>query len=102
MEVPPSLFCSCLYKVSSHLVLLVKCRCHCVLCKSNLVEIASVGPRIYPQNGQRDNFTREPPGFDKSTFGFPVFMKLTLTPGFVQELVSTLHSSLRMLACELL
>ena len=72
-------------EVSSHPVLLEKYRAHCVLCKSNLAQIALVGARIHPQNGQRDDFTREPPRLDTNTFGVPVAinMKLSLTPGFV-------------------
>ena len=68
----------------------------CVLWKSKLAQIAMVGPRIHLQNSQRDKFTRELPWLDTNTFGVPVAMKLSLTPGFVQGIASTLHSSFRM------
>ena len=86
---------------SSHLVLLAKHHARCVLWKSKLAQIALVGPRINLQKSQRDMFTRELPWLDTNTFGVPVAMKLSLTPGFVQGIASTLHSSFRMPAWEL-
>ena len=47
--------------MSSHSVLLENYLVHRFLFKWNLAQIALVGARIHPQNGQRDNFTREPP-----------------------------------------
>ena len=86
----------------SHPVLLAKYRAHCVLFKSNLAQIVLVGPRIHPQNGQRDNFTREPPLLDTNTFDVPVAMKLSLTSGFVLRIASILRSSFMMAVWELL
>ena len=127
MEVPPSKFCSLFISVeplgptskishqrSNHLdgkttntlytipVLLAKDHTGCVLWKSKLAQIALVGRRIYPQNGHRDNFTREQSWLDTNTFGVPVAIKLSLTSGFVERIASTLHSSFRMPAWELL
>ena len=88
--------------MSSHIVLLEKHHARCVLWKSKLAQIALVGPRIHLQNSQRDKFTPELPWLDTNTFGVPVAMKLSLSPGFVQGIASTLHSSFRMPAWELL
>ena len=82
--------------MSSHLVLVAKNHTGCLLWKSKLAQIALVGPIIYPQNGHRDNFTREP--FDDSIRT----LLTSLTSGFVLRIASTLHSSFRMPAWELL
>ena len=49
------------YVSSPDPVLLAKYRTRHFLCKSNIAQIALVGLRIHPQNGQNENFTYEPP-----------------------------------------
>ena len=72
------------------------------LSKSKLVQIALVGLGIHPQNGQRDNFTHEPPCLNKNSFSVPVTVKSSLNSGFFQKFASTHHSSFVMPAWGLL
>ncbi|KAL9968284.1 hypothetical protein ACROYT_G026638 [Oculina patagonica] len=86
----------------SHPILPAKCCTDCILWKSELVQNALAGLGIHPQNGQRDNFTNEPPSFDSNISGVPIKTKSSLTSGFFQMLASTHHSSLMMPAWGLL
>ena len=74
----------------------------CILWKSKVVQIALAGLGIHPQNGQRDNFTHEPPCFDANVFGVPIIVKSSLTSGLFQTFAFTHHSSLMMPAWGLL
>ena len=57
---------------------------------------------IHLQNGQRDNFTHEPPCFHTNNFGVPITVKSSLTSRFFQKFSSTHHSRFMMPAWELL
>lgn len=75
----------------------------CCSCQSKkYFQIALVGLGIHPRNGQRENFTHEPPCFHTNSFGVPITIKLSLTSGFFQKFASSHHSSFMMPAWGLL
>ena len=77
-------------------------RLHSLEGKSRPNCLQLVGLGIQPQNGQRDNFTHEQPCFHTYSFGVPITVKSSLTPGFFQKFASTHHSSFMMPAWGLL
>ena len=59
----------------------------------NWFKIALVGLGIHFQNGQRDNFSHQPPCFYANSFGVLITVKSSLTSGFFEKYASTHHSS---------
>ena len=72
-------------------ILLAKYCIHWFFYKSNLAQIALIGPGIRPLNDQRDDFTREPPSLLWSMFGLSVSLKPPLTSVFFERLAFTHH-----------
>ena len=62
----------------------------------NWFKIALVGLGIHFQNGQRDNFSHQPPCFYANSFGVHINVKSSLTSGFFEKYASTQHSSFMM------
>ena len=77
--------------MSSHPVLPAKYRFHWIFYSFKLAQIALVGPGIYPQNGQKDDFTLGLHIYYRALFGDSVGVKPPLTSVFIQRLAST-HS----------
>ena len=59
-------------------------------------KIALVGLGIHFQNGQRDNFTHQPPCFYANSFGVLITVKSSLTSDFFEKYATTQHSSFMM------